>query len=173
MALDVVIRPARAEDEHEILELHRSAWSRVSEPGPKRPRDAAVFDERHPVESFLVAEDGRRVVGYIAQAPASPLASNRHVRHIQGLAVLESTRGSGIGQALVEAACAAARAGGARRMTLRVLGHNGPAQRLYRRCGFAVVGVLPEEFLLDGAYVDDVWMSRSLSDGHGHGPAQA
>ncbi|MER6201572.1 GNAT family N-acetyltransferase [Streptomyces sp. NPDC001586] len=166
MALDVVIRPARAADEHEILELHRSAWSRLSEPGPKRPADAAVFDERHPVENFLVAEDGRRIVGYIAQSPASPMESNRHVRHVQGLAVLESARGGGIGRALVEAACAAARAGGARRMTLRVLGHNEPAQQLYRRCGFAVVGVLPEEFLLDGAYVDDVWMSRSLSDSH-------
>ncbi|MEU9160000.1 GNAT family N-acetyltransferase [Streptomyces sp. NPDC048424] len=168
MALDdVVIRPARAEDEREILELHRSAWSRVSEPGPKRPADAAVFDERHPVENFLVAEHGRRIVGYIAQAPASPLASNRHVRHIQGLAVLPSARGGGVGQALVEAACAAARTGGARRMTLRVLGHNEPARQLYRRCGFAVVGVLPEEFLLDGAYVDDVWMSRSLTGPHG------
>lgn len=166
MASDVVIRPARAEDEGEILELARSAWSRVSEPGPERPADAAVFDERHPVESFLVAERGRRIVGYVAQAPASPLETNRHVRHIQGLAVLESARGGGVGQALVEAACAAARAGGARRMNLRVLGHNGPARQLYGRCGFAVVGVLPEEFLLDGAYVDDVWMSRSLSDPH-------
>ncbi|MFA7763265.1 N-acetyltransferase family protein [Streptomyces sp. NPDC048723] len=166
MATDVVIRPARAEDEREILELFRSVWSRVSEPGPERPADAAVFDERHPVESFLVAERGQRIVGYIAHAPASPLETNRHVRHIQGLAVLESARGSGVGQALVEAVCAAARARGARRINLRVLGHNEPAQQLYRRCGFAVVGVLPEEFLLDGAYVDDVWMSRSLSDPH-------
>ncbi|MFJ7590316.1 GNAT family N-acetyltransferase [Streptomyces sp. NPDC097617] len=164
MASDLVIRPARAEDEREIVELLRSAWSRVSEPGPERPADAAVFDERHPVEGFLVAERGRRIVGYVAQAPAGPLESNRHVRHIQGLAVLESARGSGVGAALVEAACDAARAAGARRMTLRVLGHNGPARQLYRRCGFAVVGVLPEEFLLDGAYVDDVWMSRRLSD---------
>ncbi|MCM9079421.1 GNAT family N-acetyltransferase [Streptomyces spororaveus] len=166
MALDVVIRPARAEDEREIVELFRSTWSRVSEPGPERPAGAAVFDERHRVENYLVAERGRRIVGYIAQAPASPLETNRHVRHIQGLAVLGSARGGGVGQALVEAVCAAARAAGARRMNLRVLGHNLPAQRLYRRCGFAVVGVLPEEFLLDGAYVDDVWMSRSLTGPH-------
>ncbi|PWK73580.1 L-amino acid N-acyltransferase YncA [Streptomyces sp. CG 926] len=166
MASDVVIRPARAADEREISELFRSTWSRVSEPGPERPADAAVFDERHPVESYLVAERGQQVVGYIAQAPASPLETNRHVRHIQGLAVLASARGSGVGQALVEAACAAARAGGARRMNLRVLGHNEPARQLYRRCGFAEVGVLPQEFLLDGVYVDDVWMSRPLTDSH-------
>ncbi|MFJ9548082.1 GNAT family N-acetyltransferase [Streptomyces erythrochromogenes] len=170
MASDVVIRPARAEDEREVAELFRSAWSRVSEPGPRRPADAVLFDERHPVEGFLVAESAGRIVGYIIQAPASPLETNRHVRHIRGLAVLESARGLGVGRALVEAVCDAARAAGARRMTLRVLGHNEPAQRLYRRCGFAVVGVLPEEFLLDGVYVDDVWMSRSLADPDG--PAQ-
>ncbi|MEV7583632.1 GNAT family N-acetyltransferase [Streptomyces erythrochromogenes] len=170
MASDVVIRPARAEDEREMVELVRAAWSRVSEPGPRRPADTVLFDERHPVEGFLVAERGGRVVGYAAQAPASPLETNRHVRHLQGLAVLESARGLGVGRALVEAVCAAARAAGARRMTLRVLGHNEPAQRLYRRCGFTVVGVLPEEFLLDGVYVDDVWMSRSL--GEPDGPAQ-
>ncbi|MEU2632635.1 GNAT family protein, partial [Kitasatospora sp. NPDC007106] len=57
-----------------------------------------------------------------------------------------------------------AAAAGARRITLRVLGHNTPARRLYERCGFTVEGVLREEFLLDGAYVDDVWMGRPLAD---------
>ncbi|RSS98586.1 GNAT family N-acetyltransferase, partial [Streptomyces sp. WAC05374] len=28
--------------------------------------------------------------------------------------------------------------------------------------GFVVEGVLPQEFLLDGSYVDDVFMGRSL-----------
>ncbi|NUR65391.1 MAG: GNAT family N-acetyltransferase, partial [Streptomyces sp.] len=51
---------------------------------------------------------------------------------------------------------------GARRLTLRVLGHNTPARRLYESEGFVVEGVLPEEFLLDGEYVDDVFMGRGL-----------
>ncbi|MYV52865.1 GNAT family protein, partial [Streptomyces sp. SID3212] len=55
-----------------------------------------------------------------------------------------------------------ARNQGARRLTLRVLGHNTPARRLYEAEGFAVEGVLPGEFLLDGEYVDDVLMGRSL-----------
>ncbi|MYV66769.1 GNAT family N-acetyltransferase, partial [Streptomyces sp. SID2131] len=45
-----------------------------------------------------------------------------------------------------------------------VLGHNAPARALYASEGFAVEGVLPGEFLLDGAYVDDVCMGRSLVD---------
>lgn len=32
--------------------------------------------------------------------------------------------------------------------------------RLYERCGFRVEGSLSEEFLLDGRYVDDIWMAQ-------------
>jgi ribosomal protein S18 acetylase RimI-like enzyme len=163
MSLDVSIRSARAEDERELLALHRAVWSPVSEAAPIRQADGTVFDERHPAGSFLIAEHGPKIVGYITQGPPTPLESNRHVRQIQGLGVHASARGQGIGQALVEAACATAQAQGARRMTLRVLGRNLSAQQLYLRCGFTVVGILPEEFFLDGAYVDDIWMSRRLS----------
>ena len=47
-------------------------------------------------------------------------------------------------------------------LTLRVLGHNTPARKLYETEGFAVEGVLPGEFLLEGVYVDDVLMGCSL-----------
>jgi RimJ/RimL family protein N-acetyltransferase len=67
-----------------------------------------------------------------------------------------------VGRALLRAAQEEARRLGARRITLRVLGHNAPARKLYETEGFVVEGVLPEEFLLDGAYVDDVFMGRSL-----------
>jgi RimJ/RimL family protein N-acetyltransferase len=55
-----------------------------------------------------------------------------------------------------------ARAQGACRITLRVPGHNGPARRLCESLGFVVEGVLPGEFLLEGAFVDDVLMGRLL-----------
>ncbi|CAM5550048.1 hypothetical protein SVIOM74S_02801 [Streptomyces violarus] len=85
-----------------------------------------------------------------------------HVRRIQGLAVSEEVRGRGVGRALVRAAVDEARRRGARRLTLRVLAHNTPARGLYEAEGFVVEGILPEEFLLDGTYVDDVLMGRSL-----------
>lgn len=43
-----------------------------------------------------------------------------------------------------------------------MLGHNTPARTLYESEGFAVEGVLPGEFLIDGAYVDDVCMGLAL-----------
>ena len=99
-----------------------------------------------------------RLVGYVRLGFPTPLDCNAHVRQIQGLAVAEEARGRGVGRALVRAAVDEARRRGARRLTLRVLGHNTPARKLYEAEGFVVEGILPEEFLLDGAYVDDVFM---------------
>ncbi len=52
---------------------------------------------------------------------------------------------------------------GARKVTLRVLGHNVAARRLYDRCGFVPEGVLRGEFLLEGRYVDNVLMACHLA----------
>lgn len=160
---DLIIRPARPEDERELAALNRAAWSPLSEVAPQPPEEDGVFDERHAPEQYLLALLDGRIVGYIRPVPATPLASNRHVRQIQGLAVDASVRGRGVGRKLVEAACAAAHAEGARKMTLRVLGWNAPARRLYESCGFVVEGLLAEEFLIDGSYVDDIWMARRLT----------
>ncbi|GGQ49977.1 GNAT family N-acetyltransferase [Kitasatospora griseola] len=159
---DPIIRPAVEQDEQAIRAVDHAIWSTLSEVSPKGAADAPVFDPQHRPEQYLVAELDGQVVGYIRQLQEIPLESAAHVRQIQGLGVLPQARGRGLGDALITAACDAARAVGARRMTLRVLGHNTPARRLYERNGFQVLGVLPEHFLLDGAYVDDVWMGRAL-----------
>ncbi|WP_280728165.1 GNAT family N-acetyltransferase [Kitasatospora sp. MAA4] len=161
---DLTIRHALAEDDRALADLNLSAWSWLSDVAPRPAADAGVFDERHDPDEYLVAEQGGRLVGFVRAVPPTPLASNQHVRQIQGLAVHPAARGNGIGEALIEAACATARTRGARRVTLRVLGHNLPARRLYERCGFTVEGICPEEFLLDGRYVDDILMGRRLDD---------
>ncbi|GGW31403.1 GNAT family N-acetyltransferase [Streptomyces xantholiticus] len=159
------IRPARRSDETELAELDRAAWSPLHAvtPRPQPPYDP-FFDQNHRPEQFLVAEDADgTVVGYIRLAPPTPLACNRHVRQIQGLAVSDRARGRGVGRALLRAACDEARQRGALRITLRVLAHNAPARALYEAEGFVVEGVLPGEFHLEGRYVDDVLMGRSLT----------
>lgn len=160
------IRPARSADEAQLGELDRAAWSPLHAvtPRPQPPYDP-FFDRNHRPEQFLVAQDADgSVVGYIRLAPPTPLACNEHVRQVQGLAVAERARGRGAGRALLRAACARARRQGALRITLRVLAHNAPARALYEAEGFVVEGVLPGEFLLEGRYVDDVLMGRSLTD---------
>ncbi|MET9621422.1 GNAT family N-acetyltransferase [Streptomyces sp. NPDC006464] len=163
IAPETQIRLARPGDEQALGELDRATWSTLHavQPPPRAPYPP-FFDERHLPEHYLVAQRGEEVVGYLRLVPATPLACNAHVRQIQGLAVAGSARGRGVARALLRAALAEARRQGATRITLRVLGHNAPARALYASEGFAVEGVLPGEFLLDGAYVDDVLMGRPL-----------
>jgi RimJ/RimL family protein N-acetyltransferase len=53
---------------------------------------------------------------------------------------------------------------GGRRITLRVFGPNERAQRLYRRLGFELEGVLRQEFRVgDDEYVDDLLMALDLT----------
>lgn len=157
------IRIALPDDEEELALLDRLTWSHLHAVVPEpRPPYRPFFDDRHAPDDHLVAELDRRIVGYVRLGFPTSLASNAHVRQIQGLAVADEARGRGVGRALIRAAVEEARRRGARRITLRVLGHNTPARKLYESEGFVVEGVLPEEFFLRGAYVDDVIMGRGL-----------
>ncbi|MFF0225605.1 GNAT family N-acetyltransferase [Streptomyces sp. NPDC004629] len=157
------IRRATPEDEEALSLLDRATWSPLHAVQPRpRPPYPPFFTERCGPEDHLVAELDGVLVGYIRLALPTSLACNVHVRQIQGLAVADAARGAGVGRALLRAVQDEARRRGARRITLRVLGHNTPARRLYESEGFAVEGVLPAEFLLAGEYVDDVLMGRPL-----------
>ncbi|MFJ9623709.1 GNAT family N-acetyltransferase [Streptomyces sp. NPDC101181] len=163
------VRPAVPADDDALAEIDRSTWSTLHAVLPRpRPPYEPFFDERHRPEDVLVAEaapepgEPARIAGYVRLVPPTPLAANAHVRQIRGLAVAGWARGAGAGRTLLRAACAEARRQGANRITLRVLGHNTPARALYASEGFTVEGVLPGEFFLNGDYVDDVCMGRSL-----------
>ncbi|MDG5804190.1 GNAT family N-acetyltransferase [Streptomyces ossamyceticus] len=157
------IRVATSDDEDALARLDRATWSTLHSV-QERPRQPykAFFDDRFGPGDHLVAELGGHAVGFLRLGRPTSLDCNAHVRQIQGLAVAEEARGAGVARALVRAALEEARSRGARRLTLRVLGHNTPARKLYESEGFVVEGVLPEEFLLDGAYVDDVLMGLRL-----------
>lgn len=156
------IRVARAEDEDALRRLDAAVWSyQHAVSGPPAP-DAPFFRADAGPDAHLVADLDGHVVGYVRLGTPTPLPSNAHVRYIRGLAVAEEARGKGVGRALLRAAVEDARAKGFRRITLRVLGHNTGARALYESEGFVVEGVQPEEFFLDGVYVDDVMMGKRL-----------
>jgi ribosomal protein S18 acetylase RimI-like enzyme len=155
------------EDGPALAALDDRIWSTLhSVQAAPRGTAGDFFDERHPPEDCLVAElTGREEAGpagYVWLIEALGLPSHAHVRTINGLGVDDGARGLGVGRALVTAAVERARAQGARRVTLRVLGHNAPARRLYASLGFTVEGVLPGEFVLGGEPVDDVLMGLRL-----------
>ncbi|UGY90986.1 GNAT family N-acetyltransferase [Streptomyces gobiensis] len=160
----VTIRAAVPADGVPLAELDRRIWSPLHAVSPRpRPPYRPLFDATHPPRQHLIAELDGRIAGYIRVVPPTPLASNAHVRQIQGLAVDNWARGRGVARALLRSAMDASRRQGAVRITLRVLSHNVPARALYASEGFAVEGVLPGEFLLEGEYIDDVLMGRSLA----------
>lgn len=163
MSTQFTIRTAERGDESALAALAYRSWSPVHAVTPRPESPHAGFFRSVAPEAHLVAlSPGLGLVGYIRLVRPNELASNAHVRQIQGFEVDERARGRGVGRALLDAACERARAQGARRVTLRVLGHNAPARRLYAAAGFVAEGTLPGEFLLDGAYVDDVLMGRTL-----------
>ncbi|MEO3973052.1 GNAT family N-acetyltransferase [Streptomyces sp. CAU 1734] len=158
------MRLAELADGPELTAVDCATWSTLHAVSarPVPPYDP-FFDSNHRPGEYLVATDGQgAILGYLRLASPTPLASNRHVRQIQGLAVLDRARGRGVGRALLRAGCAEARRQGAVRITLRVLGHNTPARALYASEGFTLEGVLPGEFWIGGQYVDDVLMGRPL-----------
>jgi ribosomal protein S18 acetylase RimI-like enzyme len=156
------IRPAVTADGPRLVALDRATWSPENAVAPLRDDDADFF-ERRPPSDVLVAEDDGGIVGYTQFGRPTPLASNEHVLHIQGLAVDPSARRRGVARQLLEAAAEEATRRGARKLGLRVLGGNASARALYASAGFVVEGVLREEFWLDGRYVDDVLMARRLT----------
>lgn len=161
--MTVLVRAARPDDEAALHRVQRLTWE-VSSPSPLPPQERPFFSVERRVlpEDVLVAEVQGRVAGYVQVRAASPFPSQRHVQTVAGLGVHPDVQGRGVGRALLEAAVAEARRRGATRLTLRVLGHNGPARRAYERAGFTVEGVLRGEFVLDGEPVDDVLMVRTL-----------
>jgi ribosomal protein S18 acetylase RimI-like enzyme len=159
---DFRIRTAARADERALVELDRRTWALGNSITPKPEEGSAFFDACHRPEQFLVAVRGRRLIGFVRVVQPVSLETGAHVRQIQGLAVDPDERRRGLGRRLLEAACDAARSQGARRITLRVLSTNAIARELYSSAGFAVEGLLPEEFCIEGEYVDDILMGRSL-----------
>ena len=123
------LRPMRLADLDAVLELEEQlfapdAWTR-----------AMYRDElsRPDTRSYLVAEDGDRVVGYAG------LIAYDDEAHVATIGVAEDRQGEGIGAQLLDALLAEAD----RRspvVLLEVRADNELAQGLYRRRGFAEIG---------------------------------
>jgi len=162
MSAEIEIRRATVADEPELTRIDRATHTPQSTIAPPPGADHSVFDDRTRPKATLVALIDGELAGYVALMPPTPHASHSHVLEICALAVDPDRQGYGVGRALIEAAARDAAERGARRLTLRVLSSNAGARRLYESCGFSLEGVLREEFLLDGDYVDDLLMARRL-----------
>jgi ribosomal protein S18 acetylase RimI-like enzyme len=163
----VAVRVARARDEAGLARLDAAAWTPASgfPSVTERVNDPffTFFTDDSPPGAHLVAELDGGLAGYIRLKPVTPLRENAHVLGIVGLAVAPGARRRGVASALLAAAEQHARARGARKLSLRVLGTNETAMRLYERHGFQREGALRDEFCIGGRFVDDVLMAKHLA----------
>jgi RimJ/RimL family protein N-acetyltransferase len=162
----LAVRLARPEDEAGLAHLDAVAWTPASgfPSVTERTGDPffTFFTASGPPGEYLIAELDGRLAGYIRLRPVTELQENAHVLGIMGLAVAPDARRQGVASTLLAAAERHARDRGVHKLSLRVLGTNAAAQRLYERVGFQREGTLRDEFCIGGRYVDDVLMAKRL-----------
>lgn len=126
---DLTIAPVREEDLPAIVAIEATSFS--------APWTEEMFrwELAQAGTSFAwVARQGDRVLGYLFTWVVAGEC------HINNVAVAPTSRGQGIGDALLRTGLAAALARGARTALLEVRASNRAAQALYARWGFAVAG---------------------------------
>lgn len=110
-----------------------------------------------------IALDGAGSIAGHVDLRARPEPAAIH-RTLLGMGVHRDARRQGLGKALVDHALAWARATPPLEwVDLDVLAVNHAARRLYERCGFVVMGEVPDLYRIDGESHGSVMMSRRLS----------
>jgi GNAT superfamily N-acetyltransferase len=112
---------------------------------------------------LLAAFGGDELVGTVQLVTGLP-PNQPHRAEVAKLLVLRSARGRGVGQALMEAAEAEARAAGKTLLMLDTTAASA-ADRLYRRLGWTPFGTVPGHALMpDGSSSDTTFFWKELGD---------
>lgn len=156
------VRAATRDDDLALAGIDELTWTTAVSPAPPPQAGSGFFRAHDDPADVLLAELDGVVAGYARLHQVIPLASHAHVLEVNGMAVHPAHQRRGVARTLLAAARREAAARGARKLSLRVLGPNAGARRLYEACGFVVEGVLVDEFVLDGVLVDDVLMATRL-----------
>jgi ribosomal-protein-alanine N-acetyltransferase len=149
--VSVVLRPMTRDDLGAVMRLEEELFAPDTWTRAMYLEELGLRDTRH----YLVAVDGEEVVGYAG------LIAYPEEAHVATIGVTQARQGEGIGGTLLDALLAEAD----RRcpvVLLEVRATDEATQRLYRRRGFAPIGVRPNYYPLSGE--DAVVMRRERSD---------
>jgi len=149
----VRVRPFEHSDVDDIVRLYRSSGEWFEEIGVNR--DFIVASSQRPDFRYMVAVDGREVVGFIGALYFKAVGR----AELGPVGVDESRRGSGVGKALADAMLGFLGENGVRLVTVKVKARNGRAQRFFLSQGFAYEAYL-RGYTLDGG--DVVQMVRHI-----------
>ena len=108
----------------------------------------------------IVADAGGELVGYI-ELTGGTFHRNQATAYVV-IGVLAAAGGKGVGRGLLEEAKGWAVAHGVHRLELTVMAHNHRAIGLYERTGFSIEGRRSECLLIDGQFIDELYMAMVL-----------
>jgi RimJ/RimL family protein N-acetyltransferase len=113
--------------------------------------------------AVIVAELDGDLAGYV-EVSGGAFRRTRSTAYLV-IGVVAAANGRGIGRGLLEEAKRWAAAHGVHRLELTVMTHNRRAAGLYRRSGFTVEGRRAQCLLVDGQFVDELYMAAILLPG--------
>jgi phosphinothricin acetyltransferase len=130
---------------------------------PKSVEDMAAWWADHDApHAVVVAEDeAGNVVGWASLNRYSHRCADRRVADLS-VYVARERRGTGVGFALLSCLERIAKANGFHKIVLSALTSNDRGHGLYRKAGYADVGIFREHGQLDGKYVDILAMEKIL-----------
>lgn len=161
------IREARIEDAASIVQVMQDAEASgymLFAPGERQMtvQEMQTFVEKMPklTSSAFIVANNPDVIGYM-MIKGERLMRTSHRASI-AIGVHSKSRGQGVGQALITYAIEWAKQKGLHRLELTVIAHNERAIHLYEKLGFEVEGVKRDALYIDGAFVDELYMSKLL-----------
>jgi len=110
---------------------------------------------------WLAKEENNTIIGHIdLRQYNEPYKAHRVML---GMGVESRIRRQGVGAALINAVVVFCQhTEHVRWLDLNVLSNNLPAQKLYEKCGFKVIGNMSDCYRIDGHSVDELTMTRAI-----------
>ncbi|MCL6091117.1 MAG: GNAT family N-acetyltransferase [Candidatus Thermoplasmatota archaeon] len=112
---------------------------------------------RSPDDLTVICEKEGEIVGVLT-IQRGMYKKNRHSANL-GIAIKEGHRRRGIGSSLITRGIDWCRDNGVKKLNLEVFSSNKSAIALYQKIGFVEEGTRKNQFIIDGQYVDDVFMT--------------
>ncbi|AKG34727.1 GNAT family N-acetyltransferase [Paenibacillus durus] len=167
--MEVTFRELVPGDAEELLRLQHSLDEETAfmllEPGERQTDVQQVQDMiegfvRSKTSNLIGAEVDGQLAGYVL-ARGGSVNRNRHSAYLV-IGLLKRYQGMGVGSGLLRELIAWAEESGLVRLELTVMKHNERAIALYTKCGFTAEGTKVKSLKVDGAWVDELYMSKII-----------
>ena len=164
------IRQATRDDATQLIALYEALYAETNymlmEPGEAVHSTQALADRIEngastQAEIWFVTESEANLNGFV-YGRRGVARRNRHSLYLV-MGVRKAAWGQGIGRGLLESIEQWAIAAALHRLELTVIASNQRAVHAYTRAGFACEGTKRHSLLIDGTYVDELYMSKLLS----------